>query len=304
MDIDQIFTWILTHKTNYPGKHQEAQPRTFQAFKPVEPKSQFHVIFKAIGEYIKENLTSGKSVNIRGFGAFTFEIESSLVQPAMFTTVDFRKDLDEQRSERKHNHKFRPCFVVDPQLKVLLSRYPGKEEISSTKSQNSIYQQGFGMIFCNAAPIAAASYLGKEVVSSAIQAFVTAVIDLTRLGYDMNIDLGFCKVRISGKNLSYAYRSDFVGQLNHTSFEKKIKKAVTPTSSFWKTTPEQKWAKSTLSSLFKVPNVAAVQTLNEKTLALKIMSLDLNSTEKTTTSKTKALNLPKIEGKKALERNH
>lgn len=38
----------------------------------------------------------------------------------------------------------------------------------------------------------------------------------------MSIDFGFCRVKILGKNLSYAYRSDFVGQLNHTSFEKKV----------------------------------------------------------------------------------
>jgi len=76
----------------------------------------------------------------------------------------------------------RPCFVVDPKLKYMLSRYPNKEELSCPKSQNSIYQKGFGMIFCNPTPIAAASYLGKEAVTSAIQAFVEAVANLTQLG--------------------------------------------------------------------------------------------------------------------------
>jgi len=69
------------------------------------------------------------------------------------------------------------------------------------KSQNSVYQQGFGMIFCNPAPIATAwyefkligsnfhSYLGREAVSSAIQAFVTAVTDLTRLGKRFEISI-------------------------------------------------------------------------------------------------------------------
>jgi len=290
MDVDQIFSWILTHKQNYPGKHQESQPRTVTSFKPLEPKSQFHVIFKALSEYIKENLTSGKSVNLKGFGAFSFEIDSSHVQPAMFSTIDFKKQLDEQRAERKHVHKVRPCVVVDSKLKYYLSRYANKEELTAAKSQNSVYQQGFGMIFCNPAPIAAASYLGKEAVGSAIQAFVEAVGNLTQLGYSLNIDFGFCKVQIANKNFTFAYKQDFAQSLNLSSFESKIKKAEVSTSSFWQTSPEKKWASSTLSQLYKQPDAEKVNTLAEKTLALKIMSLDLNTAEKTGTSHIKNKN--------------
>jgi len=298
MNIDQIFTWILNHSKNYPGKHQESQPRTVNSFKPLEPKSQFHVIFKTMAEYMKENLISGKSVNLRGFGAFSFEIASGLVEPAIFTTVDFKKDLDQQRAERKHVHKIRPCFVVDTKLKYYLSRYPGKEEISTTKSQHSIYQQGFGMIFCNPGPIAAGSYLAKEVVSSAIQAFIAAVWDLTQLGHDLAIDFGFCTVKVNDKNLSYTFKQDFVNTVNDTRFEHKIKKSETPTDNFWKTSSKDKWAKSTLSGLYKKPDANKVQSLNEKTLALKIMSLDLNTAEKTTMASGKTVNLPVIEKKK------
>jgi len=287
MDIDQIFSWILAHGKNYPGKHLESQPRTVPSFKPLEPKAQFHVIFKSLSEYIKENLTSGKSVNVKGFGAFSFEIDSSHVQPAIFSTIDFKKELDEQRAERKHVHKLRPCFVVDSKLKYMLSRYPGKEEITAPKSQNSIYQQGFGMVFCNAAPISTACYLGKEVVSSAIQAFIEAVANLTQLGYNLDIDFGFCKIKIVNRNLSYSYKQDFAQTLNQTSFESKIKKAEVSTSSHWEKTTQEKWSSSNLSQLFKQPDSDKVQTLNEKTLALKIMSLDLNSAEKTGVSHAK-----------------
>jgi len=292
---------ILSHPKNYPGKHQEPQPRTLQAFKPLEAKAQFHVIFKAVSEYVKENLTSGKSVNIRGFGAFSFEILSEFVKPAVFTNIDFRKTLDDQRAERKHNHKFRPCFLADTQLKTLLTRSKNKEEIVSIKSQNSVYQQGFGMIFCNPTPIATACYLGRETVSSAIQAFVVAVTDLTRLGYDLDLDFGFCRVVIRDKTLSYNYKADLVQQVNNLNFEKKIKRSVTPTSSFWKNTQQEKWNSSTLSKLYKVPEPSKVQTLAEKTLALKIMSLDMNTTEKTQFAKIKNIRdakLPVIGSKK------
>jgi nucleoid DNA-binding protein len=285
MDIDQIFSWILTHKQNYPGKHLESQPRTVQSFKPLEPKSQLHVIFKSLSEYIKENLSSGKSVNLKGFGAFSFEIDSSHVQPAMFSTIDFKKQLDDQRAERKHVHKMRPCFVVDSKLKYQLSRFPNKEELTSAKSQNSIYQQGFGMVFCNPAPIATASYLGKEAVDSAIKAFIEAVSNLTQLGYNLDIDFGFCKVKIVNRNLTYTYKQDFSQTLNETNFESKIKKAETSTASYWQTSMQDKWTASNLSQLFKQPDAEKVNVLAEKTLALKIMSLDLNSTEKTGTQK-------------------
>jgi nucleoid DNA-binding protein len=243
------------------------------------------VIFKALSEYIKENLSSGKSVNLKGFGAFSFEIDSSHVQPAMFSTIDFKKQLDDQRAERKHVHKIRPCFAADSKLKNQLSRFSNKEELSAPKSQNSIYQQGFGMVFCNAAPIATAAYLGKEVVDSAIKAFVEAVSNLTQLGYTLDINFGFCKVKIVNRNLTYSYTQDFSSTLNQTSFESKIKKAEVSTASFWQTTSQDKWASSNLSQLFKQPNAEKVNTLDEKTLALKIMSLDLNSTEKTGTQK-------------------
>jgi nucleoid DNA-binding protein len=288
MDVDQIFNWILSHSKNYPGKHQESQPRTVSSFKPLEPKSQLHVIFKALSEYIKENLSSGKSVNLKGFGAFSFEVDSTHVQPAMFSTIDFKKQLDEQRAERKHVHKIRPCFVADSKLKYFLSRFANKEEISAPKSQNSIYQQGFGMVFCNPGPIAAASYLGKETVAAAIQAFIEAVGNLTQLGYSLDIDFGFCKVKINNRNLSYNYKQDFSTTLNKTAFESKLKKAEVSTSSFWQTSPQEKWTSSNLSQLFAKPDATKVQHLSEKTLALKIMSLDLNSTEKTATSQLKS----------------
>lgn len=108
------------------------------------------------------------------------------------------------------------------------------------------------------------------------------------------------KIKIADRGLTYKYNPDFHCNLNETAFENKIKKAKTPTDSFWKTTNEDKWAKSTLSQLWKKPDVEKVQTLAEKTLALKILSLDLNSAEKTgIVVPSKNVTLPKIEHKKS-----
>jgi hypothetical protein len=159
---------------NYPGKHLESQQRTTLAYKPLEPNAQFHIILKATREYIQEMMLNGKGINVRGFGAFTFEVISSIVKPAQQVVFDLQKELDDQREERKHVHKVRPCFVPDPKLRMVLERYPGKQEIDgisttvqlanlflAPKSQVSIYQQGFAMIFCNAGPIGSAWYLTR-----------------------------------------------------------------------------------------------------------------------------------------------
>ena len=93
-----------------------SQPRTHESVKSLDPKSQFHLIIKALGEYIKENVCAGRGINYRGFGAFAFEVDTDLVKPAQLSNFDITKELSNQREERKHNHKIRPCFVPDPQL--------------------------------------------------------------------------------------------------------------------------------------------------------------------------------------------
>jgi hypothetical protein len=49
-----------------------------------------------------------------------------------------------------------------------------------------------------------------------------------------------------------------------------------------------------LNGLFKRPNSPLVRSNNEKTLALKILSLDLNTAEKTELSKFGGMSLPPI----------
>jgi len=48
------------------------------------------------------------------------------------------------------------------------------------------------MIYCNPVPIAMSCKLGKNVVVSAHKSFFRAVCQLTQLGHNMNIDMGFC----------------------------------------------------------------------------------------------------------------
>ena len=64
---------------------------------------QLMIIWKALIEYLNNNLRSGKSVYIKKFGSFTFDIESELPKIAS-KAMSHASDLDDQRLTRKHIH--------------------------------------------------------------------------------------------------------------------------------------------------------------------------------------------------------
>lgn len=115
------------------------------------------------------------------------------------------------------------------------------------------------MMFCNPGPIAASCYLSKDVVQSTHQAFIQAVCDLTRLGYNLSIGLGFIKFTVNNKDLKYSYSREFVNTLNNNNFEYKMRKSDMATSDYWQTSYQSKWAESSLNTLLKRPNNMQVQ---------------------------------------------
>lgn len=154
-DVEKVIEYILKNPDNYPGKHNTPAARTGFGAKPLESKAQMMIMWKALCSYLEEKLTSGKNVNIKGFGAFAFDIKTDLPRIAGRSINPYEK-IDIQRKERKHVHKIQPRFVVDPKLQYNLYHYPGKEQVEAAKSQTSIYQKGFQMIYCNPYPISAA----------------------------------------------------------------------------------------------------------------------------------------------------
>ncbi|EGR30907.1 hypothetical protein IMG5_121540 [Ichthyophthirius multifiliis] len=155
------------------------------------------------------------------------------------------------------------------------------------------------MTFCNAGPIAASCFLGKDVVESAHYAFICAVQDLTTLGYSLNIDFQFIKLTVNNKNLQYQYNQEFLNTLNSKNFEikviknilkniyiysyvyiiKQLRKSNIPTSEYWTMSYLKNSDQNSLNTLLKRPNSKQVRYYNEKTQALKIMSLDLSTAE-------------------------
>ena len=70
------------------------------------------------------------------------------------------------------------------------------------------------MMYCNAGPIASACYLSRVATQSAIEALITAIVDLTALGYDLNLDFGFAGLWVRNKNLTTNFDKNFAQSLN------------------------------------------------------------------------------------------
>lgn len=104
----------------------------------IEPKSQMLIIWKALCKYLEVKMKGGQSVNVRKFGAFTFDIQTELPKIGS-RRYSMQTTYAEAMGQRKHIHKMRPCFVVDPTLQTHLIRYKGKEEISPAASQRSTF---------------------------------------------------------------------------------------------------------------------------------------------------------------------
>lgn len=64
------------------------------------------IIWRGFITYLDNNLRAGKSVNIKKFGAFTYDINTELPKIATRST-DVRADLHSQRLDRKHIHHLR-----------------------------------------------------------------------------------------------------------------------------------------------------------------------------------------------------
>ena len=207
MNIDQIIDWILKNGPKYPGKHNASTERTSSNLKPLQPKAQYVIIWKSLIEYINQNVQAGRSVNVKKFGCFSYNVQTELPKIAQ-RTASPKVDIFTQRQERKNIHHLKPVFVVDPVIQYHLVRYKGKEEISPAKSQHSIYQNGFRCIYANPVPVAAASCLGVDVVQYALNTLFLAIQDLIKQDKDIDLAFGFCNVRFMSRNLKTVFKSD------------------------------------------------------------------------------------------------
>lgn len=239
------------------------------------------VIWRAFSEYLREKIYESKGINIKNFGAFTYEVSSELPKLGLEFNKAKLTSVKEMLVEKKTTHKLRPCFVVDPKLKRILSKFKDKEEISKPQSQCSIYQKGYQMTYCNIIPIAASCYVHKNVVSDTLDAIFTAIYDLINMGKNITLKLGFINIYFADKNMTYNFNPELKGIMSNVQETTiKTKRGITPVSKNWKDTAFNKWERSNLSTMLDRPYTPLIKTLDNKIQMLKVMSLDLASTNK------------------------
>lgn len=234
-----------------------------------------HIIWKCTVEYLNEQLRAGKGVNIPGFGAFAFDVETELPRTANLNPA--KGEIEEQRLDRKHIHNNRPVFIIDSALQNCLIRYHGKLAVERPKSQHSVYQRGFQMVYCNPVPIAMACFLDKAVIKDAHKAIFKALGDMGKMGSRVELRFNFAVVIVENHSLSCHFNPSFAAALNAKTYEKSMRRSDAPCREFWQSSYDQKWGRSSLSKQITRPSTQTVRTLNDKTLTLKIMSLDLVS---------------------------
>lgn len=245
--------------------------------KPLESKAQMLIMWKALAQYVEEMLQAGKNVNIKNFGAFAYQIKTELPKIAQRSINPYDK-ISVQRTERKHVHHLSPQFIVDPKIQSQLTHYAGKDDLDAPRSQTSIYQKGFRMVYCNPYPIAAACMISTDVVKDGLNAFWSAIVDLVNYGRDIDLNFGFCRIQIVDRDLRVRFRKDFRSRVDNKDFEERLKMSNTSCSSFWKTSYDKTWKQSTLGNLVGKPQNHLADAIALKTKALKLMSIDMSST--------------------------
>jgi hypothetical protein len=77
--------------------------------------------------------------------------------------------------------------------------------------------------------------MGTDVVSDALNTIFLAIADLVKYGKDIDLQFGFCNVRIQSKNLKVYFNTEFFENISDKMFENKMQRSTTPVSTIWKT---------------------------------------------------------------------
>ena len=93
--------------------------------------------------------------------------------------------------------------------------------------------------------------VSKDVVKDGLEAIWAAIIDLTKQDVDINLNFGFCRLVIDDRNLKTRFRSGFAGEIKGRDFEDKMKRSMSPCSTFWKTSYKSQWKNSMLGQTLK-----------------------------------------------------
>jgi len=91
------------------------------------------------------------------------------------------------------------------------------------------------MIYCNPVPIASACLLGADVVTDVLNTIFLAITDIVKYGRDINLQFGFCALKITQRDLRVIFSTEFTESMQDKIFEKNMQRSITPVSTIWKT---------------------------------------------------------------------
>eukprot|EP00392_Amoebophrya_sp_AT5.2_P000453 g454.t1 len=198
--VTQIIQHMLKNPESYPGPHNKSQPRTSQAFQPLDPERQLRLIYDALVLRLKELLAEGCRV------FFLIEVIMAAVAFVSLIHVDKSSVSIENLGAFSfapawHNAKYGPdfvskvpCFVPHKKLQVACPNYkPSTQRLElDTQALTTAQSVPAKVRFLNEVllvPLASGCYYKAEVVKSAMKQFFIAVIDLAERGYDIELDL-------------------------------------------------------------------------------------------------------------------
>ena len=139
-------------------------------------------------------------------------------------------------------------------MQALTIRYHGKEQITPAKSQRSVFQQGFRMIYANPVPIAAACQMGKDVVEDTLRTIFLAIQDMLKYDHNLCLQFGFANISFVNKNMKVTFAPYLTSEVKGKDFETTMRRSNSPVAETWRTNTQSEFFKSSLGTLIKKPN--------------------------------------------------
>lgn len=136
------------------------------------------------------------------------------------------------------------------------------------------------MIYANAVPIAAACQLGKDVVEDTLRTIFLAIRDMIKFDHNLTLQFGFATVSFVNRSLRVNFASYLAQEVKNKEFMTTMRRSNSPVAQTWRTNTQEQFYKSSLGTMIRKPNHEVNQALEQRTQALKFMSLDMSSCAK------------------------
>lgn len=229
---------VLKNPKFYPGPHTTSQERTSTRYQKLDERRQLQLIWDAMVLRLSELLMEGKSVSIANLGTFSFKCH-------LHATTSGQDEVSKS-----------PAFLPAFELKDVCTNYRANRDILEGAPDALTAAQSCPLkaVFLNEAPIAAGCFYRSNVVKSAISQIFKAVVDLTKSGYSLELQMGeHVLVNIKNKDVCVKFSKAYKEHCAKKVVAGKFKSGGTGAAA--EIDPDTGFAK--LSSTWKKPEFSA-----------------------------------------------